>query len=114
MSYIGKIDNYVIRNNDYNKAVYTDPNIQIVLIDLKPNEFIDWEKHKESSQIFRCVTGQVNISTKNKSHVLKEGEMIIIPPKTFHHVQNGPEESKLYTVYSPPIHDKNYIKKYNN
>ena len=77
------------------------------------NEFINWAKHETSSQIFRCVIGQVNISTKKKSCVVKAGEMIIIPPLTLYHVQNGPDEAKLYTVYSPPAHDKNYIKKYN-
>ena len=111
MSYIGKIDNAVINNKNYLKSVYSDENIQILLIDMKPHDFIDWEQHKKSTQIFRCVIGEVIISTNKRSYTLKEGEMIIIPPRTSHHVQCSNTESKLYTVYSPPIHPKNYIQK---
>lgn len=102
------IERDTLSNNLYRKIVYTDTRMQIVLMTLKPGEFIHLEKHN-GSQFFRIESGRgiLKYGRNKKSRVLlKDGISVVVPQNTFHFVKNTDpkEDLKLYTIYSPPQH----------
>lgn len=101
----GNIEKITIQNNFYRKVLHTTSNMQLVVMTLKPGEEIGLEKHNHTSQFIRLESGNAKAIIGNKKYYLKEGDAIIIPPKTLHNIiNNGSENLHLYTIYTPPEH----------
>ena len=114
------IENDTIKNNNYRKVIYTDNLQQVVLMSLEVGEYIPKEKHN-GSQFFRIESGKGiaeigyssnNIIRKN----LKHGDVLIVPKGVYHYIKNTSncDKLKLYSIYSPPQHEKNTIDKRQN
>lgn len=112
MTFHTNIENDTINNDNYRKTIFTDSIFQLVLMSLKPNENIPREVHKNGDQFIRIEEGKCKIITDNEIIELNKNGSIIIPRGTYHEViNNGDENLKLYTLYSPPQHSPNLIQK---
>ena len=108
------IEKETIKNNNYRKVIYTDPNQQIVLMSLKPGEYIHRETHK-STQFFRIEGGMgiAEIGKIRKKIKLEDGISLTVPSNILHKIINTSKTKslKIYTIYSPPVHKHGVIEK---
>lgn len=105
------IEKETLKNNNYRKVVYTTSNMQLVLMNLEPREEIGMEKHLDTSQFIRVEGGRGIAFIGKERHILSDGVAVIIPPKVKHNIIAGDEGLKLYTIYTPPQHEKGLIEK---
>ena len=100
------VEKAVVKNRYYRNVVYTDKNIQLVYMRLRPKEEIGAEKHVRSTQFFRIESGKGMAIVGRRRYRLKDGVVVIVPPNTIHNIINTSktEDLLLYTIYSPPEH----------
>ena len=111
------IEKDTIENTNYRKVINTTPRQQLVLMSLKPNEDIECEIHQDVDQFFRIEKGTGllysslepfcdNQSVITDKITFKDGDVFVIPAKTYHRIINTSktEDLKLYTIYSPKQH----------
>ncbi|OGK15661.1 cupin [Candidatus Roizmanbacteria bacterium RIFCSPLOWO2_02_FULL_37_19] len=109
--YAANIEEVTIKNSDYRRVLYTARNTQLVVMNLKPGEEISNEIH-ELDQFIRIEQGRAKVILNNgeTEYNVSDNWAIIIPAGTHHNVINtGNSELKLYTLYSPPEHQKDTI-----
>ena len=89
-------------NDFFQKEVYLDKQIQIVLMSLLPGEEIGMESHRaDQSTIFVEGTGQAIVDDAKSS--VGPNHLIVIPKGAEHNIVNkGSGELKLFSVYAPP------------
>lgn len=96
------------RRNDYfRRVLYTTPDLQLMLMYLKPGEDIGIERHAQS-QFMQVVRGGGYASVGRSLRRMAEGVAVIVPPGAEHNVRadhNG-EGLWLTVIYSPPAHRK--------
>ena len=123
------IDKTTLQNTSYRKVLHTTPQMQLVVVSLKPGEEISLEVHAHTTQFIRVERGGVcvrsattddcvydGVSNGNvipcfRKHRLEAGDSITIPPKTLHTVVAQETGAKLYTIYSPPVHPPGTIQR---
>ena len=109
--YTANIEKLSLENNNFRKVLYTDKNIQLVLMSLLPHEEIGEEVH-DVDQFLRVEQGIGTAILSNISHSLADGSVIIVPAGTKHNLINtGSEAMKLYTLYMPPHHRDGVVHK---
>lgn len=109
--YVTDIEKDTIENSYFREVLYTDDNMQLVLMTLRPKEDIGIEKHPVS-QFFRIERGIGKVVIDGKEHRVKSGSGIIVPANTKHNIINsGDIPLKLYSIYSPPKHKDKTIHK---
>jgi mannose-6-phosphate isomerase-like protein (cupin superfamily) len=93
------------KNDHFQREVYLDKNIQIVLMSLQPGEDIGEETHRaDQTTYFVAGTGQAIIDGSRAK--VGPNHMIVIPQGARHNIVNkGTEALKLFSVYSPPAED---------
>jgi mannose-6-phosphate isomerase-like protein (cupin superfamily) len=118
MAFSINIEKETIKNKNYRKVLSTTPNMQLVVMLIKPQTEIGLEKHSKIDQFIRIEKGKGKaIITNNKKEIiqttrLKDGSVIIIPKNTWHNIINtGDENLQLYTIYSPPEHPPNTLQR---
>jgi len=111
--YIGDIEKQTTTNTYYRRTLYTDKNVQLVLMSLKPRQEIGGEKHRSTTQFFRVERGVGAVIIGTKVLRIRDGVAFIVPPNTYHNVVNlsNHDSLKLYTIYSPPEHPPNTVQK---
>lgn len=89
-------------NDFFQKEVYLDKNIQIVLMSLQPGEDIGMETHRaDQTTIFVSGEGQAVIDGSRTK--VTPNHLIVIPQGAEHNIINkGDEPLKLFSVYAPP------------
>lgn len=104
--YYDNIELSTIDNEYYRNVVYTDENIQIVEMSLRPGIEIGLERHPETTQFFRIESGFGLARVDDTYYILENGIAFAVPPNHLHNVTNlsETEDLKLYTIYSPPVH----------
>jgi len=110
MSYKLNIESKTLDNNYYRNVLYTNENIQLVVMNLLPYQEIGMEKHN-GSQFIRVENGSGLAIVKNKRYYLKDGSAIIIDTNTYHNIIAGKNGMKLYSIYTPPQHKPNIKQK---
>lgn len=108
------IEKYTIKNNYYRKVIFTSEHQQLVLMSLKPREYLPFEIHPNNDQFFRFEQGTgILLSGKNKEFIskLSNGVSATVPQGTWHQVINTSKTKclKFYTIYSPPHHHPDRI-----
>lgn len=111
------IEQDTMNNTNYRKVLYTTNKMQLVIMNIPPHDNISLEIHPEHDQFIKVEDGQcvVIIYDDNKKVIdrikLSSGWSIIIPANTWHEVKNmsSIKSTRLYTIYTPPEHDKNRI-----
>lgn len=108
--FIENLEKLTIENEYYRRVFYTDSNLQIVLMSLKPREEVGLERH-HGTQFIRIEQGRglavvFSNQSKVKVYPLSSASSITIPPNTWHNIlnENTSQDLKLYTIYAPPQH----------
>lgn len=95
------IEKESINNTAFRRVVYTDQNIQIVLMDIGVNSGIGYETHHSMTQFIRIESGRGYADINRSIYELFDGVAITIPPGSLHNIFNtGQTPLKLYTIYS--------------
>jgi mannose-6-phosphate isomerase-like protein (cupin superfamily) len=106
--YYGNIEKQTLRNKYYRKVIFTTKNMQLVLMSIPFGQDIGREKHRKTSQFIRVDSGRGLAVSGRKTHRLKDGDAVIIPPNRYHNIINtGKKPLQLYSIYTPPEHSKN-------
>jgi mannose-6-phosphate isomerase-like protein (cupin superfamily) len=92
-------------NKFFQKEVYLDDNIQIVMMSIEPGDDIGEETH-EADQTTFFVAGEGQAVLDGHRTKVVPNHMVVIPQGTKHNIINkGDEPLKLFTVYSPPAEE---------
>lgn len=104
--YVTNIEQATLENEDYRRVLFTGPNMQLVLMTLRPGEEIGLETHDEHDQFIRVEAGTGKVRLAGDEHALSDGVSVVIPAGTRHNVINtsSTEPLRLYTLYGPPEH----------
>ena len=103
--YVTNIERDSIDNSDFRRVLFTGPNIQLVLMALKPGEDIGLETHAGHDQFIRVEAGKGVVRLNGNERLIEAGGAIVIPSGVEHNVVNTSDVSlRLYTLYSPPEH----------
>ena len=98
------IEKETLENTDYRRVLYTGEHSQLVLMNLQSGEDIGEEVH-DVDQFFRIEKGLGKVFIDETEYTVEDGDSIIVPSGSKHNVLNiGPDELKLYTIYSPANH----------
>lgn len=109
--YIANIEKLSLENNSFRQVLYTDKNIQLVLMSLLAGEEIGEEIH-DVDQFLRVEKGVGTAILNDVSHDITDGSAVIVPAGTKHNLINtGNEAMKLYTLYTPPHHRDGVVHK---
>ncbi len=94
------------KNKNFQKEVYYDDNIQVVLMSIEPGDDIGEETHKADQTTF-FVSGEGQAVVDGSRTKVSANHMIVIPQGAKHNIINkGDEPLKLFTVYAPPAEEK--------
>lgn len=107
------IEKDTLKNNNFRKVLYTSKHSQLVLMSLKPKEDIGEEVHPENDQFLRFEGGKGRVEIDGNKYIVKDGDAVVIPSGAKHNVINtsAAEELKIYTIYSPPHHKDQIVRK---
>ena len=111
--YKANIEKDTLKNKNFRKVVYTGQHSQLVLMSLKPKEEIGSEVHPENDQFLRFEGGKGRVIIDKTTYNVKDGDAVIVPAGAKHNVINmsASEELKIYTIYSPPHHLDQIVRK---
>ncbi len=89
-------------NDFFQKEVYLDKQIQIVLMSLQPGEEIGMESHRADQSTF-FVAGEGQAVVDGHTTKVSANHLIVIPKGAEHNIINkGSAPLKLFSVYAPP------------
>lgn len=110
--YVTNIEKAALENEYFRQVLYTDNNVQLVIMSLKPNEDIGEEIH-QLDQFIRVEAGAGKSVLDGIEHELRDGYALVIPKGTRHNIINTSVDKpmKLYTLYAPPNHNDGTIHK---
>mgnify|MGYP001202717358 CR=1 FL=1 len=113
VGYKTNIEQETLDNENYRKVLFTGAKIQLVVMNLKPNEEIDLETHDHIDQFIRVEHGEAYVKVGNEEYNLKDDDIVIIPGGNEHFVKNTSETEnlKLYSIYADPEHKDGTIHK---
>lgn len=103
--FIADIEERTEGNRDFRRVIYTGPNLQLVLMSLRPGDEIGEEVHVGTDQFFRVEEGRGEVVMDGRVSPIESDTAIVIPAGMLHNIRNtGDEDLKLYTLYAPPQH----------
>ena len=104
--FIGDIEDRTEHNQDFRHVLYTGPNLQLVLMSLKPGEEIGDEVHEHTDQFFRVEEGKGEVLIDGRATRIESDMAIIVPAGARHNIRNtGHKPLQMYTLYAPPQHE---------
>lgn len=90
------------RNTLWQKEVYRDAKVQIVLMSIPAGEEIGLETHRADQTTF-IVAGEAQISIDGATTKAGSNHLVVVPKGAKHNIINkGTSELKLFSVYAPP------------
>ena len=90
------------KNEFWQKEVYRDPKVQIVLMSIPAGEEIGMEKHP-ADQTTHIVAGEAQFVIDGHSTKAGANHLVVVPKGAEHNVINkGSGTLKLFSVYAPP------------
>lgn len=107
---ITDIEQETMANDAFRNVLYTTRDMQLVLMSLEPGEDIGEEVHENIDQFIRVEGGEGKVVLNGKEIRISDGTAFIIPQGTKHNIINtSRDDLKLYTIYTPPNHQKDVI-----
>ncbi len=92
-------------NDFFQKEVYRDSRVQIVLMNIPAGEDIGMETHRADQTTF-FVSGQGEAIVDGAHTKVSPSHMIVIPQGAEHNIINkGSAPLKLFSVYAPPAEE---------
>ena len=106
------LEDDTVSNTDFRRVLYTNDQIQLVLMSLKPGEEIGSEIHPENDQFFRFDAGEGKVVINQAEYIVKDGDAIIVPHGAEHNVINTSNDGdlKFYTIYAPAHHKDGIVR----
>ena len=102
--FIIDIKKLTLDNIFYRRVIHTTKDSQLVIMSLRPGEEISGEIH-DGTQFIRVEAGQGEVTLDNLIYQLKDDIAVNIPGGVWHYVRAiGPDDLKIYIIYSPPVH----------
>ena len=90
------------RNELWQKEVYRDKKVQIVLMSIPAGEEIGMETHPADQTTF-IVAGDAQVVIDGHSTKAGPNHLVVVPKGAQHNIVNkGSGELKLFSVYAPP------------
>jgi len=90
------------KNALWQKEVYRDPKIQIVLMSIPAGEEIGLETHPADQTTF-IVSGEAQVVIDGHSTKAGPNHLVVVPKGAEHNIVNkGSGTLKLFSVYAPP------------
>jgi mannose-6-phosphate isomerase-like protein (cupin superfamily) len=90
------------KNEFWQKEVYRDPKVQIVLMSIPAGEEIGMETHPADQTTF-IVTGDAQVVIDGHSTKAGPNHLVVVPKGSEHNIVNkGSGTLKLFSVYAPP------------
>lgn len=90
------------RNDLWQKEVYRDAKVQIVLMSIPAGEEIGMETHPADQTTF-IVAGDAQVTIDDHNTKAGANHMIVVPKGSQHNIVNkGSGVLKLFSVYAPP------------
>jgi mannose-6-phosphate isomerase-like protein (cupin superfamily) len=90
------------KNKFFQKEVYLDRNVQIVLMHIEPGDDIGEESHNADQTTF-FVSGEGQAVVDGSRTKVGPNRLIVIPKGAKHNIINkGTEPLKLFSIYAPP------------
>lgn len=109
--YVENIEKLSLANEYFRQVLYTDQNVQLVVMSLKPSEDIGEEVHM-LDQFIRVEQGEGMSVIDGVEHAIGPGSGIVIPKGARHNIINGSgSPMKLSTLYAPPNHKDGTVHK---
>lgn len=109
--YVNNIEKLSLENENFRKVLYTDNNVQLVLMSLLSKEAIGEEIH-DVDQFLRVEKGIGQAIINDRIYDISDGYSIVVPAGAKHNIINtGNDSMKLYTLYTPPHHKDGIIHK---
>ncbi len=104
------IETKTLKNKYFREVLFTTPNLQLVVMSVKDE--IGMEIHEDTDQFIRVEGGKGTAVIDGREIPLQDGVSIIVPKGSKHNVvNNGKEDLKLYSIYSPPHHPAGTVHK---
>ena len=90
------------KNTLWQKEVYRDPKVQVVLMSIPAGEEIGMETHPADQTTF-IVAGEAQVTIDGHNTKATANHMVIVPKGSQHNVvHTGAGELQLFSVYAPP------------
>lgn len=107
------IEKDTLKNKNFRKVLYSSAHMQLVLMTLTPKQEIGLETHPDNDQFFRFEAGRGRVEIDGNKYTVKDGDAVIIPAGAKHNVVNisATDDLKMYTIYSPPHHKDQIVRK---
>ena len=103
--FVDNIETLTHDNTFYRKVLFTDKNVQLVVMSLSPGQEIGDEVH-DGDQFIRIESGKCKFVLNGEEFTGEDGFSTVIPTGINHNVINtGDDSLKLYAIYSPPEHE---------
>ena len=111
--YVADIEKETKENTNFRKVLFTGPNSQLVVMNLKPGEDIGEEVHSDVDQFIRIEEGVGKVVLNDEETDVKDDWATVVPAGVKHNLINTSEKEdlKLYTVYTPAEHKDGTIHK---
>lgn len=92
-------------NDFFQREVYRDANVQVVLMSIPAGEDIGTESHRADQTTF-FVAGEGRAVVDGHTTHVAPNHLIVIPKGAEHNIVNkGAEPLKLFSVYAPPAEE---------
>jgi mannose-6-phosphate isomerase-like protein (cupin superfamily) len=90
------------KNELWQKEVFRDARVQVVLMSIPPGEEIGLETHPADQSTF-IVSGEAQVTIDGHNTKAGANHMVIVPKGAEHNIVNkGSGTLKLFSVYAPP------------
>ena len=90
------------KNELWQKEVFRDPRVQVVLMSIPAGEEIGLETHPADQTTF-IVSGEAQVTIDGHNTKAGANHMVVVPKGAQHNIVNkGSGALKLFSVYAPP------------
>lgn len=104
-SFIGNIEELVMRNDNFREVIFTGEKSQLVVMSVPVGGEVGEEIHEHVEQTLYIVSGVCKVILNDEEHILSGGDVAVVTPGTKHNfINTGEEMVRIITTYSPPNH----------
>lgn len=105
MSYIGNIEELVMKNDNFREVIFTGDKSQLVVMCIPPSSEVGEEVHAGVEQTLYIVSGVCEVVLDHERTQVSAGNIVVVPPNTRHNfINTGIDSVRIITTYSPPNH----------